>query len=193
LNDAWQPNEGGALRTFPRSVPAASPIGAHLGNLQVGWLRGPLPVSPGHGGPLPVFLDAATRDDGLLFLYARDGSGSVNLLSDAFPMPPKPVDFGRFINRAPPGFKNGAQPGVGDAIFEQISTARLDPRFAGGGGDEQTTPPIKTEAAAGQLDILPVGGTLVLFDSVTLPHQVRIYSCSPPVYSWLQSIPSSSS
>jgi hypothetical protein len=123
-----------------------------MGNLQVGWI----------GGSLPVFLDAVTRDDGLLFLYAVGAGGLVTLLSNAFPMPPKPVDFGRFIRRAPPGV---------DVEFEQISTARLDPRFAGSGAD--LLPPLTEPEPSGLLDILPVGGTLVLFDSVTLPHQVR--------------------
>mmetsp|Transcript_322 Transcript_322/g.1128 ORF Transcript_322/g.1128 Transcript_322/m.1128 type:complete len:226 (-) Transcript_322:114-791(-) len=149
LNDEWQANEGGALRTYPRAAPAAAPVGAHMGNLQVGWI----------GGTLPVFLDAATRDDGLLFLYSCGAGGLVTLLSDAFPMPPKPVEFGRFISKAPPG-----------TDFEQISTARLDPRFAGSGA-EPLRPSTQPEPL-GQLDILPVGGTLVLFDSVTLPHQV---------------------
>lgn len=151
LNDEWQANEGGALRTYPRAAPAAAPVGAHMGNLQVGWI----------GGTLPVFLDAATRDDGLLFLYSCGAGGLVTLLSDAFPMPPKPVEFGRFISKAPPG-----------TDFEQISTARLDPRFAGNGA-EPLRPSTQLEPL-GQLDILPVGGTLVLFDSVTLPHQVGL-------------------
>ena len=35
LNDRWQPNEGGALRTYPRKGVAHSAVGSHLGNLQV--------------------------------------------------------------------------------------------------------------------------------------------------------------
>lgn len=71
--------------------------------MQVGWL----------GGTIPVFLDAVTRDDGLLVLYAAtstknpplpNGRGGpehsdpeIALLSIAFPMPPKPVDFGALL------------------------------------------------------------------------------------------------
>ena len=81
--------------------------------------------------------------------------------------------------------------------FEQISTSRLDPRFArrppsptadgagDGGGDVSTTTTTDTVAVNVNqdlppkngggwtiLDVTPAAGTLVLFDSVTLPHLV---------------------
>ena len=56
--------------------------------------------------------------------------------------------------------------------FEQISTARLDPRFAG--ADAAPPPPTQGAPPSGHYqDVAPVAGTLVVFDSVTLPHQVQ--------------------
>ena len=66
--------------------------------------------------------------------------------------------------------------GAGDAAqrkrFEQISTARLDPRFAGGG--VAAPPPTRGATPSDHFqDVEPVAGTLVVFDSVSMPHQVQ--------------------
>ena len=59
--------------------------------------------------------------------------------------------------------------------FEQISTSRLDPRFATG------TPAAFTEfGELHHVDVLPAAGTLVLFDSVSLPHLVREVTSTRP-------------
>ena len=91
-------------------------------------------------------------------------------------MPAQPIEFASFL-----------LPEARDA-FEQISTSRLDPRFArarptagpssyyhadGGAAEadgrlDATT----TKTTSTILDVTPAAGTLVLFDSVTLPHLV---------------------
>jgi len=169
LNDDWQEHEGGALRTYPRLSLADGVVGAHLGNLQVGWIR----------HTLPVYLDAITREDGLLFLYSCDLKGKITLLSDAFPMPPKPVDFGRFIKPEVAASISGGAAGERND-FEQISTARLDPRFAG--NDVSSSQPLAPSEPDSfeHFDIIPEGGTLVLFDSVSLPHQVLPVTAKRP-------------
>ena len=153
LNDGWAAAEGGELRTFPRAEPATAGVGAHDGNLQIGWL--------GEAAEMPVFLDAA-RPDAKVAMYVLGEGKARQYVSRDFMVPPKPIDFGAFLvsrDLAP--------------FFEQISTERLDPRFA----TASTAPlpaafgaPSKGEAV---LEVLPRAGTLVLFDSVSLPHQVQ--------------------
>jgi Rps23 Pro-64 3,4-dihydroxylase Tpa1-like proline 4-hydroxylase len=190
LNDEWKENEGGALRTFPRAELSAEPVGADKGNLQVGWLDGTRPVfleyfdsgrelglsrlycravkgSGGGGGGGGGVLGRGVLGSGVLGSGLLGGGGLLGsgLLGDGrretlstadFEVPRQPVDFSRFLR---PEYAAG---------FEQISTTRLDPRFA-------------TGAPAGfaefpelhHVDVVPAAGTLVLFDSVSLPHLVR--------------------
>ena len=126
----------------------------------------------------PVFLDSDTPEGAALLYAERRGGGGRERLSANFDVPPKPIDFSRFLTVA-------ARP-----RFEQISTARLDPRFAGadgggagaggGGGSSGAgrSPPLVLPPSLGAApsdyfqDISPAAGTLVLFDSVSMPHQV---------------------
>ena len=61
--------------------------------------------------------------------------------------------------------------------FEQISTSRLDPRFATASTSAGNTTPTHNDFDCTDertiLDVPPIGGTLVVFDSVSLPHLVR--------------------
>jgi len=161
LNEGWTKEEGGALRCMPRSDDSIEKnmvqVGCHEGNLQVGWVN---------DGVDPVFLDVF-RDSGGAALYQvkkNNDSEEREILSVRdFEVPPQPIDFSKFMKEE-----------VRDS-FAQISTSRLDPRFASAGtastnsnhhdfdcSDEPTI-----------LDVTPVAGTLVLFDSVSLPHLVR--------------------
>ncbi len=163
LNEDWGDGDGGSLRTYPRPRPASAPVGADGGNLQVGWVE----------GVRPVFLDAFLPDGGcsLYTLQPRGGGYERVLLSRApFEVPPQPVDFRSFL-------EEGAR-----QTFEQISTARLDPRFVngsggygggGGGGSEALASLATAPNSAHSVDVLPEAGKLVLFDSVSLPHLVR--------------------
>jgi len=126
----------------------------------VGWL----------GGTRPVFLDA-NRRGGLSALYCRAeerlprGVGPVSaalgrrreVLSSAdFQVPRQPVEFEQFLRPEHV------------AAFEQISTSRLDPRFASDAPSE-----FAEFELLHHVDVAPAAGTLVLFDSVSLPHLVR--------------------
>ena len=167
LNDNWTEPEGGSLRTFPRETLARAPVGAHQGNLQVGW------IDQVH----PVFLDA-WRPSGQTALYIVDveeGNNSNNpnpkqtyISAVDFDVPRQPIEFERFLSTQYQGGR-----------FDQISTARLDPRFVvntNSNNKDATSAGAATTQQQQQehsLDILPTGGTLVLFDSVSLPHSVN--------------------
>jgi hypothetical protein len=133
-------------------------VGAHQGNLQVGWLN----------GKDPVFLDCF-RPSGGAALYRlasaknkESTKGGVDFLSSVdFDVPRQPIDFAKFMA---PQYRGS---------FQQISTSRLDPRFvsADTATAAVTAPAVIEESST--LDIVPAAGTLVLFDSVSLPHQVQ--------------------
>jgi hypothetical protein len=92
----------------------------------------------------------------------NDNTRQVLSLKD-FDVPSQPIEFSRFL---PTEFRES---------FEQISTARLDPRFAAvndSKGKEQGSLLVERDEV-NFLDVIPEAGTLVLFDSVSLPHLVR--------------------
>jgi len=193
LNDHWTPQEGGALLCHPRSSEhdeietnhdesGGGPIGSHEGNLQVGWID----------GYTPIYLDAF-RESGQTALYSCRQSATADNNDAAttttlgrhywtnrdFDVPAQPIDFGVFL------------PEELRSRFEQISTSRKDPRFAkvsspsssldNGSATGRTTAATSTANVGGDVDgktydtaieVAPTGGTLVLFDSVTLPHSV---------------------
>jgi len=190
LNDDWKAHEGGALLCHPRrghdgtftdddvtnSIDCGL-IGSHEGNIQVGWMD----------DHTPVYLDAF-RESGGTALYSckipSKRTASVSTASaiaaasslDAtyervywskrdFDVPAQPIDFGSFLPKA-------VKP-----RFEQISTASKDPRFANKNAPSTLVAISKTTTSAttdttNELEVTPSGGTLVLFDSVTLPHSV---------------------
>jgi len=154
LNDGWAYEEGGALRCFPRKNLSSQQVGCHEGNLQVGWLR----VKGEH----PVFLDCF-RSSGQSALYTvKEGNREVLSLRD-FDVPSQPIEFSKFLPTQ-----------IGES-FEQISTARLDPRFAAAKGNEGKGQGslLADRNEDHFMDVLPESGTLVIFDSVSLPHLVR--------------------
>ncbi len=152
LNDNWKENEGGALLCHPRSqhddeaFVEGGPIGCHEGNLQVGWMD----------DHTPVYLDAF-RESGMTALYSCKGSERVYWSKRDFDVPAQPIDFKAFLPKK-------VQP-----RFEQISTAAKDPRFANASNAVVAT---AASSDTNNLEVTPAGGTLVLFDSVTLPHSV---------------------
>jgi hypothetical protein len=89
----------------------------------------------------------------------KEGNRQVLSLKD-FDVPSQPIEFFKFL------------PTQFGERFEQISTARLDPRFAAANGKGQAS--LLADGNEGHfMDVLPESGTLVLFDSVSLPHLVR--------------------
>ena len=119
LNEQWYAvDDGGALRGFTRTRRAMAPMCSHEGNLQVVWLN----------HVEPVFLECLSTDDRRSQLYIlssgkHDDKSSpprerIMLTERNFDVPAQPVRFADFL---PPRYRNE---------FEQISTSRLDPRFA---------------------------------------------------------------
>lgn len=168
LNEGWTKEEGGALRCLPRSEASIEKntvqVGCHEGNLQVGWVN---------DGVDPVFLDVF-RESGGAALYQvnnNNGEGEREILSERdFNVPAQPIDFSNFLKE-----------GIRDS-FAQISTSRLDPRFASAAGTTAAAASADNKISQHDfdcsdeptiLDVTPVAGTLVLFDSVSLPHLVR--------------------
>jgi len=153
LNDEWEADEGGSLQTFPRKELSDIEVGSHSGNLQIGWLH----------RNQPVFLDA-WRPSGQTALYTiNDAKERVYVSKTDFDVPSQPIEFVQFLPKSQ------------QSAFEQISTSRLDPRFASdSSAPASIAPPQQQEGTEEHyMDVLPAAGTLVLFDSVTLPHLVR--------------------
>jgi Rps23 Pro-64 3,4-dihydroxylase Tpa1-like proline 4-hydroxylase len=175
LNDNdWNPDSnGGFLRCYERRAPCANPVGARPnGDLQIGWLR------PSFLDPIerPVFLDAqvssssSSSSDATCAMYidASVSSTTMSLLPKQYitkPFNAHPALFvagsemliqklyvmnqeyaTRFHLIEPPKSK------LNDIMNKLYGPSRFD--------DESI------------LDVPPLGGTLVVFDSVSLPHEV---------------------
>ena len=160
LNNDWDPrNDGGQLRLHERAQPSTH-VGALDQNLQVGWLR-----ATGKDGEQPVFLDpfrGAGPEGETCMLYTCDAGGSKRDLSRepfanavlqktggdtvASLMMDDPVDARRFH--------------LIDAPKTIASKILPSPGPEGEDGGERVR------------EIVPQAGTLVLFDSVSLPHEV---------------------
>ncbi|KAI2501549.1 hypothetical protein MHU86_12926 [Fragilaria crotonensis] len=159
LNDGWTKEDGGILHCFSRQSRSSAPVGAHEGNLQVGWMD----------HVHPVFLESWREESGLSALYrlTSDKRPSVErkyVSAGDFDMPHQPIKFQTFLRQE---YRQGSR-------FEQISTARRDPRFF-----DSTQPLVSSSASTENesypvhiVNVVPAAGTLVLFDSVTLPHLV---------------------
>jgi hypothetical protein len=163
LNDDWNPNtDGDQLRLHERAQPSTAHVGASEGHLQVGWLR-----ATATEGEQPVFLDPFRGPGGAennnCVLFTRHAAGNKRDLSrepfanadlrkmggDAVArelMVDDPADAGRFH--------------LIDAPRRVVSKYLPPPGPAGEDGGERVR------------DIVPQAGTLVLFDSVSLPHEV---------------------
>ena len=164
---------GGGFRAYCRSAAAGRGVGAHDGNLQVGWLAS-------NSSDEPVFLDCwvkapgvaaedATADAGVvggsprwrplsaLYRIAEAGSGGRDYLSRRFG--PDSASW--------PDFPDGA--GVTESQLTAALRAQLCTpahRAAFSGVEHVPHPRLRT------VDVAPRGGTLVLFDSVSVPHEV---------------------
>ncbi|KAJ1636701.1 hypothetical protein T492DRAFT_957853 [Pavlovales sp. CCMP2436] len=151
---------GGALRAYVRSGsrdavtggPAAGvACGAHEGNLQVGWRR------TDRGGEEPVFLDcwlqavsaaaAAAGSTSAIYRVCREGTEATRRQYLTLP------------------FETASGADTDGGLFErQLLTSDERRRFSR----------VSAVPSDGQLytDITPAGGTLALFDSVAVPHEV---------------------
>jgi Rps23 Pro-64 3,4-dihydroxylase Tpa1-like proline 4-hydroxylase len=172
LNDSdWDGKKhGGQLRCFERSVKPGGRIGAAAnGDLQLGWLKATA-VDPYER---PVYLDAKKHDHGdcAMYILNNDSGSSINktYISKTFQTNPimyvagsealtKKILFPdrrdlaeRFHLIEPPKSK------INDIL-------KGDKAYSGIGENAAIDEELE--------DVEPRGGTLVLFDSVSLPHEV---------------------
>jgi len=150
----WGENDGGALRTYARTTPSSQPVGSRDGDLQLGWLR-PTPNDPKER---PVFLDG--RRGGIsgkcaLYIDSDDGQRKVYLTKE--------------FNSDPYLF-------LSSDFFMQniiIKDHELGSRFHYlEQPKSKMTEYLAADPGEQSKDVAPLGGTLVAFDSVTLPHEV---------------------
>jgi len=163
-DDDWDADvDGGQLRVHERAAFSDQPVGARGADLQVGWLKatGSLPEQP-------VFLDASLPGRSNCALWIIDDSnGRRRDLGKPFPSNPGLYLAGGdalariLLIRAAGGSDSDAERfHLVDAPKSAASRYLPSPGPEGVDGGERV------------LDISPKGGTLVLFDSVSLPHEV---------------------
>lgn len=159
--------DGGQLRCFERKRRPIGRIGAtNNGDLQVGWLRATT-MDPQER---PVYLDAKTHDHGQCSMYVVNESDNTRTyISKSFETNPIMYVQGSEMLVKRLLFTDRADLADRFHLIEQPKS-RLGSIF--GGGDDYAgqgeTPSMDEELE----DVDPRGGTLVLFDSVSLPHEV---------------------
>uniref|UniRef100_A0A7S4VU83 Prolyl 4-hydroxylase alpha subunit Fe(2+) 2OG dioxygenase domain-containing protein n=1 Tax=Ditylum brightwellii TaxID=49249 RepID=A0A7S4VU83_9STRA len=162
LNDDWDGEvDGGQLRLHERQFDSVSYVGARKNDLQVGWLK-----AFQEKGEQPVFLDPNREgpENETCMLYTIDGSGNKRDLST------KP-----FANIA-------LYLAGGDKVARSlmVSNGEDAKRLHLIDAPKSLVSSLKTKAGPAEgedggeriRDIVPKAGTLVMFDSVSLPHEV---------------------
>jgi hypothetical protein len=167
LNQDWNPDlSGGCLRCYERAAgPPSHAVGARRnGDLQIGWLR----PSAADAVERPVFLDAQHGDgstDDYCAMYMDDpvAEGKVQYITKKF-------------NAHPTLFIAG-----GEFLTQKLLMERRDlaDRFHFIEPPKSVVTDWLNRYRAGiiaadesPLDVPPLAGTLVVFDSVALPHEV---------------------
>ena len=164
LNEDYEAQrDGGQLQVHERAAAAVSPVGARGGDLQVGWLK-----ATATQGETPVFLDANVRTSAggapRCVLYACAADGRRRELSS------KPFDATPTLVLAGSGDFLARRLGLIDQqndlnrfhlvdVPKSAASTLLASATRGDGGERART-------------ISPEAGTLVLFDSVAVPHEV---------------------
>jgi len=162
LNEDWDSGKyGGELKCYERVTPTSNEVGARPnGDLQIGWLRATAmdPIER------PVFMDSrrhSSKDGNCAMYIDNPNGGGIQYVTKDFSASPilymaggeamtkkllidRPDLASRFHFIEPPKSK------IGDLLAGASSVSE----------DEVVT------------EVEPNGGTLVLFDSVSLPHEV---------------------
>ena len=146
--------DGGELRTYERISRSSKPVGARQGDLQIGWLA----PTQTDNKERPVFLDG--RRGGVsgkcaLYIDSDDGERRIYLTKE-FESDPYLFLTSDFF--------------VQNLLIQDHDLGRRfhyleQPKSA-------ATAYFKADPGETIKDVAPTGGTLVLFDSVTLPHEV---------------------
>lgn len=177
FNDNWNPDRsGGMLRCYERAAgPPSHTVGARSnGDLQIGWLRAAPPLDPLER---PVFLDAQYRagfdpdgssSTGTCALYVDDPNSTqgIQYVSKAFhPHPTLYVAGSEFLVQ---------QLWMSDRRdlarrFHLIEPPKSLVTDWLASRNKKNNIVAEDERA---VDVPPLAGTLVVFDSVSLPHEV---------------------
>jgi Rps23 Pro-64 3,4-dihydroxylase Tpa1-like proline 4-hydroxylase len=170
LNDRrWSgTQDGGQLRCFERKCRPTGRIGSTInGDLQIGWLR----ATSSDPNERPVYLDAKTHDHGQCAMYIVDErKGARTYVTKSFETNPiLYVQGSEMLVKQLLFIDRGADFADRFTVVEQPKS-RLASIFSGGNDYRgQGESPARDEELE---DVDPRGGTLVLFDSVSLPHEV---------------------
>ena len=172
---------GGELQAFCRRGSPLVRCGAHEGNLQVGWLDG----RSDDDADDPVFLDSCFWDEGAgasdvgeaqprAALYTVRGSsgGERRYVTRGFgPESPSWAAASAAASThssSADGGQAGEAPGMAPAAFAEALRAQLPPPLRPSFSSVEAVPHRRQRATR----VAPTGGTLVLFDSVAVPHAV---------------------
>lgn len=161
LDDEWKADDGGELRLHERANPSIARVGSRGQDLQVGWLK-----ATAAQGEQPVFLDplrpGPPNENCVLYTFDENGTKR-DLSSKPFANIALHLGGGDTIARKlMVDNKADAQRfHLIDAPKSLVATLSNPPsKSAGEDGGEMIR------------DIAPKAGTLVLFDSVSVPHEV---------------------
>jgi 2OG-Fe(II) oxygenase superfamily len=173
LNDDWNLNDGGCLRCYQRTSGHPShPVGARTnGDLQIGWLR------PSLQDPIerPVFLDAQcsigpdTSKTHSCAMYIDDPTSHQMTISQKYYIT-------KAFNAHPALFIAGSELLAQKILVNRKDYANrfyfIEPPKSVASDWFSTIGERHINADESSIDIAPLAATLVVFDSVTLPHEV---------------------
>ena len=168
LNDDWNgQNDGGHLRVYERTngVSSNTMVGANGRDLQIGWLAAD---GSGSNGDLPIFLDPLhpTNDGKInpkesckLYYTTSDNENDDRIYLSSKPFPNAAL------------YISGGESMMIDNPQQLMNFRRIDTQKSAlssflSSSAESEDPSERPK------DIVPNAGTLVMFDSVSLPHQV---------------------
>jgi len=156
----WSINNGGELRSYPQICNVANNVGCDDGNLQIGWLK----EKKTNDIVFPVFLDISRRSS-VDILLNRDGNGIK--LSALYI---KRNDKRKYITKnfdIIDSETGSARTDYTSFLFDRSNEFyRIEEIESWSAGNYPTGSVVE--------DFLPVAGSLVLFDSVSLPHEVMV-------------------
>jgi hypothetical protein len=169
LNDQdWKGSrDGGQLRCFERKQRPMGRIGSSAnGDLQIGWLG----ATPLDSTERPVYLDGKKHNHGDCAMYIlNEGDGSKTYISKSFQT--NPIMYVAGSEQLTKKLLFADRKDLADRFHlieppkSRISDIlKRDKTYLGWGEDAATDEVLE--------DVEPIGGTLVIFDSVLLPHEV---------------------